>query len=449
MRSSQLLALVGTGVLFTLVAATAQQNPPGKLPQVKPGDPGKFPQVKPGDPKNPVDPNKNKNPIPMNPGMGVPPVNPGMGVPPVIVVPGTQPNPPMPPKKDAAGNWPKEIGGKKLSQYVREMRENSDPAIREAAIRVLPAFGPDAQDMASKNLLYALTKDPDINVRLAAMSVVPVLGFDEPDVTEGLGAVFNYLGSESSHIRYEACVIVAQIGPFPLARKNAIPKLIARGGETTSWRIRQAANVALGSVGRGITNPENPEQRIDPEQPAVDALLRSLRSDSAAPVRREAANSLIAVGPVAAPQVKNWRTSLETAIKTEKDKSVALWARVVLLKNDPLGIKANEAHLSVVSALLTADEAGGRLEACQALGVLGDDVRFKVKDLLDVITNPKEESEVVSAAIQAVSGMKSQAAITIPVLQKVKETHKNEDVRKLAGEVLDFLEGKKPAAKKN
>ena len=66
----------------------------------------------------------------------------------------------------------------------------------------------------------------------------------------------------------------------------------------------------------------------------------------------------------------------------------------------------------------------GRLEAFQMLG-------------------QSEIPAVVIEAIYAVTGIPSQAKITLPILDRLKANHKNEDVRKIAADAVDWLSGKK------
>jgi HEAT repeats len=140
-------------------------------------------------------------------------------------------------------------------------------------------------------------------------------------------------------------------------------------------------------------------------------------------------------------QQKYWRTTLDGVLKTEKDRGILGLVRVAILKNDPAGVKGNEQLLSAISAQLLAPEASARYEACQALAMIGEPANKTAQDLLDLITNPKEENSVVAAAIIAVSSMKSKSALVAPVLKKVASSHKSDDVKAYANEGIRILEG--------
>jgi hypothetical protein len=172
-----------------------------------------------------------------------------------------------------------------------------------------------------------------------------------------------------------------------------------------------------------------------------------LKSDPCAAVRKETVNSLIGVGPVAAKDQKKWRADLDTVLArgasgVEKDKGVILWIHVLIVRNDPNGLKGNESHLDAVAKLLTSKEAGARLEACQALGFLGEDASSKLNDIIDLL-NKEIVPEVAAAAIAAMTAMPKESQITIPVLQKTQATHVSMDVRKLAEEAVKFLNNPK------
>src|SRR5262249_29513182 len=141
-------------------------------------------------------------------------------------------------------------------------------------------------------------------------------------------------------------------------------------------------------------------------------------------------------------QQKKWRADLDYVIKTEKDKSIVLWTRVCILRNDPSGVEGNLAHLEAVAKVLEAPEAQGRLEACNAFGILGEEGKSKLEALLGIIDNAKEEPAVVGAAIMAVATMKSQLKIILPALQRA-QLHPNEDVRKVATEATLVVTGQK------
>ena len=441
MFAYRLVGLLLTACFLAVAAAVVSAQP--KLPpgvKVQPGVKPNVPMV-PNVPKG-VDP-KGKNPVvPGNPGLP-PGMNPGVGMPPVTPVPPVAP----PPEKKDNIKWPTDYYGKTLEVIVKEMRTHPDPAVREAAVRALPGFGPKAREVGGNDLVDVMTKELDWNVKMAAISVGPTIlvGYAKaPDTMQanGLTMIVNFLTHQEMHVRFDAVGVVSSIGPYiRKAQPVVVQKLIARARETSAWQMRRAAVVALGSVGQGFQTGESPEMREPPDAQVVTALLDIVRGDPCAAVRREAISSLIGLGPVGPIQQKLWKASLDNVFKSnfEKDKSVLLWARVLLIRNSPDGLKGNEAHLDAIAKTLEVVEPAGRLEACSAIGVLGEDAKSKLGNLIDVINNAKEEPEVVVAAITAAVAIPSKSAVTVELLVNVKANHKNEYVRKVASEAIDFL----------
>jgi len=443
MSPSRISAFAFLAILLTFAAISAQPGlPPGVKvpPQIKPGVPPVVPKAPipgPGDPKG-------KNPLPIPPGM-----NPG-GVPAIPGIP-TGPGAAPPPEKKDNINWPKEVNGKNVETIVKEMRTHSDPAYREAAIRALPLFGPKGREAGADALVEAMSnKESDINVRLAAVGVAPavLLGLAKaPDaaLNNGLGLIVGMLTHEMLNVRFEAVLAAGNVGPYlRTVQPSAVDKLKTNARMGSSWHMRRAAVAALGSVGQGIQTGEGPDDKSPPDTVTVASLLDILKVDNCAAVRKESVNALIALGPVAASQQKAWRAALDYVLNksNEKDKSVLLWVHVLIIRNDPNGLKGNELHLDAIAKVLGAPEPVGRLEACQALGVLGEDAVTKLQDLIDII-NKEKEVLVVAAAIIAVTAMPSKDAVTVPILKNVKATHPNEDIKKVASEAIDVLEGRK------
>ena len=169
-------------------------------------------------------------------------------------------------------------------------------------------------------------------------------------------------------------------------------------------------------------------------------MIEVLSRDQCEAVRREAVNSLLGVGPVASSYHRTWRTALDNVLDKghEKDKGVLLWVHVCIVRNDANGPKGNADHLDAVAKHLTSTEPGGRLEACQALGYLGEDASGKLQDLINVI-NKETVPTVVAAAIVALTNMPKESAITLPILRNVMATHSNKDVKKYAEEAIKAL----------
>ena len=125
-------------------------------------------------------------------------------------------------------------------------------------------------------------------------------------------------------------------------------------------------------------------------------------------------------------------------MKNDKDRSIPLWVRVCLVRNDPMGTKTSE-HLTAIGEMLNDKLPAARGEACQALGTLGDKASSQLQGLLDLIGDGKQPTPVVIAGVMALSAMPSQAAKTVPILTGMQQTHKNEEVKRYAAEAVRIL----------
>ncbi|HVK09057.1 MAG TPA: HEAT repeat domain-containing protein, partial [Gemmataceae bacterium] len=349
------------------------------------------------------------------------------------------------------GNWMKEVAGKNLEATIQDIKSNSDPAVREAAVRALPYFGPKARELGAANLMYALTRDTDYNVRVAALEVMPAvclamgyLNYPDKVYEDGLTAAFNLTDSDFYPLKLHAVTAVAAFGFYPKFAPRIVSKLVSQAkGSSSSYQYRRAAVAALAVYGQGVQFSE--ESRPDPDNTAVAGLIDVLKNDNSAIVRKEAVMSLIALGPVAAAATPKWRNDLEAVVRKEKDKSVLLWTRTCLVRNDPAGPKANAAHLDAIAETLNHREPVGRLEACQAFTVLAEDGVSKLRDLLTVAQNEKEPA-IQAAAIGALATMKSQLAAILPILQAIiSNPAANADVKKVATSAITELNKKDPA----
>jgi HEAT repeat protein len=439
MRMSRLLGLLAVTLLIAAVASVSAQPGPGVkiAPQIKAPPTGPATGPMPAQPKLPVDPKAGGGKTGTGGGTAGGGSSGGGGSTPPLI-------------KGDPGKWPKDVGGKNLETTIQDIKSHPDPAIREISVRALPFFGPKARELGSANLFYALQRDTDWNVRVAAVEVTPAvclamgyLNYPDKVYEDGMTAVFNLLDSDFYPLRLHAVSSLSGFGFYPKFAPRIVSKLLSQTKVSSSYQLRRAAVAALALFGQGIQQSE--ETRPDPDNTAIAGLIDVLKNDNCAPVRKEAALSLINLGPVAAAAVTKWRNDLEAVVRKEKDKSVLLWTRTCLVRNDPAGPKANAAHLDAITEILTVKEPGGRLEACQAFGLLAEDGVSKLRDLLTVAQNEKEPA-IQAAAIAALANMKSQAAAIVPILQVISTTSTNADVRKVATDAITEVNKKDPAA---
>ena len=97
------------------------------------------------------------------------------------------------PTKPQEFEWPSNIGGKGLKDWLKEATKNPDPAIREFALKTLPNFGPNARKECSKDLLVRMSAERDPGVRVNVFNTVGVLGLEPTELTDGIGVLARFV----------------------------------------------------------------------------------------------------------------------------------------------------------------------------------------------------------------------------------------------------------------
>ena len=337
------------------------------------------------------------------------------------------------PKAEPKRATPTAIMGKDLASFVKEMRESTDASARENAIRALPLFA-DARKAASANLLNAITSDADENVRIAAISIVPTVGFDtKENVIAGFNALLKIIipmNGESIRLRYEAIMAFANCGPSAM---GAIPVLVEHSlKDATSWQNRKAAAYALGRLGLPFYEGDGPEVK------AVHALAACLRTETAHQVRREAMNSLLMIG---APQATTTSRALREAItqaQKDADPVVVIWAHVISIRDAEEPIDAKNPDLLALMEFLTQPDPALKREALQALANVGQAAKYHLTELIAFIKNEKQDPVFVGMAIAVLERMPSERAKILPVIEPLTK-HKDPTIKQAAEEARKVL----------
>lgn len=332
-----------------------------------------------------------------------------------------------------AENPEREVNGKKLSRWITDLR-NADPGVREAAISAISQFGKEGRK-AGRALVTELA-DNDVSLRVNAIIAIGVVGLEGEELTDGVKALGRLLINDQQHIvRFQCAITLGRLGTDA---RHAIPQLCSAAKDLyNSWETRKAAAQALRAV--ALDRQEGPDPRV------VQALLSAAR-DVSLKVRLEALLSLIVLGgPAKSEAHLAEKLSLEKLTR-DPNKTVALWARVALMRID----KVSEPHLIAIGHLLESSEPFLRIDAANALGLIGPEAKSQVPNLAKALRD-KDEA-VVAAAISSLALIGDEARPAIPALQKVRE-ERNEGLRVLAKEAIDritttVVRPDKPAAKK-
>ena len=357
------------------------------------------------------------------------------------------------PTKPPEIKWPSEISGKDISGWVKDL-DDPDPTIREYAARMLPQFGPAAsKSNVSKALLRRMTAEKDPGVRAAVYGAVGGNQMendaDNQTALRLLSAVIdNPAGPHAGALRAMAVQTVAQFGS---RGKDAIPALTGQALGDTAYQTRQYIAIALGQVGFNETT--------GPNMLALSRLADKLPTDDSAAVRMEAMRSLLLLGPPwSAPKQPGAKMppptdtkSVDIIIKhmrarvgdpknklqpTEKDKQVEIWARLVMMRFDPKEV--NDENLDAFARYLTGADLGAKIQALQAIAMIGEGASKKVTDVVRVMEEKDAPVTMLIGAIQALASMGVGAKPALPNLKKMLE----EKEKELAAKKLELARKK-------
>lgn len=386
---------------------------------------------------------------------GQPP--PPLTSPPAVVPPSLAP---APPPASLAPRYPTTVGGKSLSEWIKELVESKDGAIRELAVKALPAFGPDAREPALKPLLRACRDDSDPGVRVNAILTLGAIGANTKEeakqIVDALALAINN-ASLGGVIRLHATRAIANYGHFPEQANDAIPTL-ANIAKDPCWETRKNVAYALGRVG-GPTK-DKPESKplppgvrpppVDPKtgpNPAAMKVLLGMLGDSSATVRIEVVQSLVILGPMAvnpdqySAAVAPYMAAIGERTKAEKDKSVQVWLLMLAMRLD--GYQFTDASIGKIVEFGRGPDGDVTCQALAALSVL--DVKAQpiampfARDMLR-----HAEPVVVGAAAAYLGGAGTAAKPYLPDLELAKSGTKDEMLKYSISNAIDAINGRKP-----
>lgn len=407
---------------------------------------------------------------------------PPVGTPPPVTQPpsGTQPPPPDPvpskplsaivPADSKKTTYPTQVAGKTLPEWLKELGESKDGAVRELAVKALPAFGPVAREPALRPLLKACREDSDPGVRVNAILTLGAIGANNKDeaklIIDALMIAINN-ASVGGVIRLHAARAIANYGSFPEQADNAIPTLVNIARDP-SWETRKSIAYALGRIG-GPTRPK-PEAKplppgvlpppVDPKtgpNPAALKALLAMLGDASATVRLEVVESMVALGPPAvslehySATVTPYMSAILDRTKNEKDKSVLVWLHMLSMRLD--GNLFNDATIGKIVDLGRGIDPDATCQALSSLSLLGEKaVPLALPFAREMLRH--NESVVVAAAANylgsagSIPGLPVTIAATVkaslPDLERAKTETKDDMLKQVITNAVDAINGKKP-----
>ncbi len=361
--------------------------------------------------------------------------------------------------------WPKEINGRSLVETIKDTRD-LDPAVRERSLRTIPNFGPDIvrrEPTWPKAVIERMpsSNEKDPGVRAAAYEAVGAVGLEkDADVKEAVRIMFIVAqdGASGSGARLHA---IQTLSAFGSKAEGAIGYLIGPPMLDAAYETRRSVAFTLGRI--ALNDHAGPSHR------AQEALFR-LAADHSAPVRMEAYQSLVILGPPLAPRdpkaplLKDLKNEVPrsdekvtagyvAAVKkrlspapapkagespsptglVERDKQVEIMARLVLMRYDPKEL--NDENLSAVARYANDKDVGPRLQALNVLGQMGPAAARKIDDVVRALTS--DDAEVVVAAITTLVQFGPSSKAAIPAVERLRTRGMTEDEKKYWQKLTD------------
>ena len=363
-----------------------------------------------------------------------------------------------PPKEPKKYVYPTSIDGKDLNAWIKQLNPvaQPDPQQREAALRTLPQFGPEARKpsiMPVTNMIYADGEDP--GVRIAAITIITNIGYETREQIKPVVAALRTCLAKTGNgsiVRLHCLRSLMSFGPEAVA---AIPEIRAVGNDA-SWETRQAVATALGRVGAP------PGEKEEPNDAAAKYLLNTLLKDLCAVVRMEAIQALLQIGPPKPKNpldyikdIKHYLEPVENRLKpnVEKDKGILCWLYLLNIMYDD---RVLPEHLKKIAFYIKfPDSPMVRMHALNACAALGSKAAPVIPQIADALSY--DQPELVIAAMSALAQIGLEARGTAPELEKIKagskdpvkppDAHKDwkpdPTLRLVAEDALLYVTGKK------
>jgi HEAT repeat protein len=318
------------------------------------------------------------------------------------------PPPPPPPTSSSLSKPPdpKEIEGKTLDQWIKEI-SNRDPSVQEMAMQVVPYFG--KKSAAATKALVERTKGGDIACKAHAILALGAIAdhLHDKDATEAVKALIEMIDNDQAILRYHA---VVALGAFGSKANQAVSALSNRINDPNSWELRMASVSALASVADS--------EKSGPSPQAVVAIAKRLGPgvESSAQVRMMCVMALGTLGRPADPRaMREAANALTSAWKGDRDKSVQIWSVVALMAVD----KVSDKGLDELAKYLKDKDVMTRCTAAQALGAMGKEGKPKWPILIGMLDD--KDPLAVATAIDVLAGLGDVVHEAVPALKKLMD----------------------------
>ncbi|MBM4069376.1 MAG: hypothetical protein FJ271_10575 [Planctomycetes bacterium] len=331
-----------------------------------------------------------------------------------------------------------EFAGKSVEEWIKAIASR-DRSKGEVAIQTVQNFGARSYE-AIPALLAELEKHSpsapiDISIRVnATMALGNIFNsFDDPQpkhVERAIKVLNRLLNDSQAIVRTQAALALGKLGP---AAAPAIPSLLTTLRDRGTWETRQAAAMALGSVGQDTRK----------KVPSIDAIVglgKALGIEPTSAVRLAIVQSLGRLGHGAATSHQKQLIQYLDPVSTtrEAEPAVRIWAHMAVMS---LANEFSESRLASIAKMLDYHDPLVRVQAAQALGSCGPKAKSAVLPLTSALKD--KQTDVVMTSLWALGRMEGAAMSAVPAIKSVVADPKAPvPMKKLAEMVIDTIEGR-------
>jgi HEAT repeat protein len=350
-----------------------------------------------------------------------------------------------------AGNKVTPLQMKKGLELLNKALKDSQIVVRIRAMTALTAIGPDAQG-SLKELMDDLLYPIDLDLRVNAINSIGIIMGRTLASAKKRDAQLQQLASRAvlllskatDHsqlmVRISALNALKFIGPDAY---ESIPQILVQlRDHKGTWEVRQAAALALGTVGydRSFQN-----EKAQLGQKALIEALSPLK-EPCSPVRLAAINSLVMHGfpinPKADPKAppKGWPktapliVALDRVADKDPEPGLQIAANLAVMR---LTLSVPTENLANLTALMKHKDASIRGQATQAIGTVGEKAEKAIPALIDNLVDP--EPAVKMLTIWSLGRMGTLAMDAVSSLQKLQVEKDSPDALKKAAKEVELI----------
>lgn len=334
--------------------------------------------------------------------------------------------------------------GHSFDEWKKKIHD-SDPSVRETAMKAMLIFGPEKAYTAVPEILKELKKHTPgspidlavaVNGTLTLSTIFKYTKDPDPKYLKEAKPIYKaFLGNSQIILKIRAVQALPYLGPDA---RDLIDDVIKVAKEPTTWEVRKEGIQVLTYLAF--------DEKGVPDKKVMPVLLYALKNDKCAEVRSMALNSIAIVGRAIDPKDKAVvLIEVKRTCINDPNDHVKITAHLTVLtlehnpKNETLEKGLAAAHLvPIVNMAGTGPDPSVRLKALNAVATVGPlGKQWALPTIMKMMTDESNLNIAVNACMLLIP---LRAYEAMPALKSIVEDKKaNEVLRDTAEDVYDHL----------